>query len=985
MHHPSVRMILFAGLIVLCGSVPAAIKPVDLKAAHEGADTYYRMELKLPADAYVFEHQYLLAQHLPLRFPVLVSDPPFASPCYMQLALQNEWAPVSGSNIFYGRTREKELKLKLIYPKRGKGWGEEDVLVKLDGVPELQAESNPLHSSPRQQFARAQAGYLRLLKYQIEDDAGFLSFARLQTLRMAGLSTTDTIADAQRNRSFPNEDLYATATGARAIQESLQMDRVLRPQTTSETRTIAVSGIEGVQTKSHPFDEMMKGLQPVFSSIAEQIPADQYMLRFTSVAKLQELADFAQRWGHSLMESPEVGGADAGLRERLQKQICLPATLLSRLLGPAIVKELAVTGSDPFFREGTDVTVVFDTVSPQLFKAAVDQYWKAGQAANPGAEMAPTTLEGTAVERIVTPERAVSAYRAFLGNTVIYSNSPVALKRILQTRKEKAASLASAPDFRYMRCVWPQDPKSEDGFLYLSDAFIRRLVGPATRIAEKRRIEAYGTMRLVTNAAMFHGFLNGPAPVPTIEQMTANRELSPSDIRNPEGELKWDPSRAVASNTVYGTMRFMTPLCELPVDKITSSEQSEYEMFRNRYQEYWRRYFDPIGIRIKVDKTISLEACILPLIQESHYNDLKELAGTKPATFDLGRISTSTLVRWQLTLNPESHLVRDMRQFAGGHLGKDATLMNWIGNWATIWIDDGPLSTRALRPFLGYPREYESDGPDESSVGKLTSIFDLPLAAGIEVTSRMGLAAFLVSFRAMVESSAPNTVQFTPQEPYKGVTAVKISPVPGGEFDREINGNRKRASAGNTSGTVTGDSATTTPDIGIFYAAIGNAWYITFKKAVLDRLADAQDAISSSSREIEYNALLTVSPQNVRQARPAMAEFFARQTRNGELETLREAWLLYRCGLVAADGLSAAARNWFGGDIALPSGGRITYDGSRDECVSSVLGPMRDPRPASTVAGDNPLLSLADSIANLRAWLRFTEEGLITHIELERR
>ena len=69
--------------------------------------------------------------------------------------------------------------------------------------------------------------------------------------------------------------------------------------------------------------------------------------------------------------------------------------------------------------------------------------------------------------------------------------------------------------------------------------------------------------------------------------------------------------------------------------KVTPDEAQLYDRFREGYEQYWRRYFDPIGVKIRVDRTISLDVHIMPLINDSAYNDLKRLSGDKPASFDV--------------------------------------------------------------------------------------------------------------------------------------------------------------------------------------------------------------------------------------------------------------------------------------------------------------------------------------------------------------
>ena len=159
-----------------------------------------------------------------------------------------------------------------------------------------------------------------------------------------------------------------------------------------------------------------------------------------------------------------------------------------------------------------------------------------------------------------------------------------------------------------MTAAWEPAEVPEDGFLFLSDAFVRAINSPATKIAEKRRMDAYLSMRDITNAALLHGYLNGPGKMPDLPGLVASGVLDPISIHLPDaGQLHWDPATLQVSSRVYGTPQFMTPLRELAIDKVTTSEQAQYEQFRDRYQSYWRRYFDPIAVRFTVGSTLAFD------------------------------------------------------------------------------------------------------------------------------------------------------------------------------------------------------------------------------------------------------------------------------------------------------------------------------------------------------------------------------------------
>ena len=48
-----------------------------------------------------------------------------------------------------------------------------------------------------------------------------------------------------------------------------------------------------------------------------------------------------------------------------------------------------------------------------------------------------------------------------------------------------------------MRTLYEKDAAEEDAFIYLSDAFIRELVGPVKKITERRRMLCYNHLRML--------------------------------------------------------------------------------------------------------------------------------------------------------------------------------------------------------------------------------------------------------------------------------------------------------------------------------------------------------------------------------------------------------------------------------------------------------------------------------------------------------
>ncbi len=375
---------------------------------------------------------------------------------------------------------------------------------------------------------------------------------------------------------------------------------------------------------------MLAGKKPALEPLASFIPADNYYVHFRSLSKFIEFGELLDQWGTSVLRVYEVKSRDCQLRQRYERQLCLKTSALGKVLGPALVKGLAVTGNDPYLREGTDVTVIFHVANRPLFLTAVGTFLEASR-----QEHGKRLREGTEkyrdipIESFVTQLREVSLYRAVLGDFVVYSNSPVGIRRALDAHAKTGKCLVEASDFRYMRTLFPAEDEKEDGFVYLSDAFIRQLTGPASRIKEKRRLEALTSMQMLTNAALFHAWETGKLPANQAEVL-AGAGLRPEDVAVPEGKaIRWAGGQQLPVSDVYNTFHFATPLIELPIDKVTPAEARDYGRFREDYSKLWRSYFDPIGIRLSLDaKRVRLETHVLPLAGSEPYRALRQLAGT---------------------------------------------------------------------------------------------------------------------------------------------------------------------------------------------------------------------------------------------------------------------------------------------------------------------------------------------------------------------
>src|SRR5262249_30257091 len=193
-------------------------------------------------------------------------------------------------------------------------------------------------------------------------------------------------------------------------------------------------------------------------------------VHFKSIGRFIEFGELLDDWGTNAVRAYEMTSRDLGLKERYEKQLCLRSSWLGKTFGPAVIRSLAITGSDGYLRDGTDLTVLFHLNNRLLFLSAVEQFLNDARREFGGAlRESKADYHGIPVESFVTPLREVSLHRAVFGEFAVYSNSPTALRRVLDAHHGRLKSLAESLDFQYMRTVFRLDDPAEDGFAFLSD------------------------------------------------------------------------------------------------------------------------------------------------------------------------------------------------------------------------------------------------------------------------------------------------------------------------------------------------------------------------------------------------------------------------------------------------------------------------------------------------------------------------------------
>ena len=618
--------------------------------------------------------------------------------------------------------------------------------------------SSAASAEAKGQFLRGQEVWLEHLMRQGSPGRGWLRH-RVSTLRQERLGVDapkvpDTVV-LRPKRDSEMEETFRLFSGGRAVAENLQMDRILRPFA-ADTEMVPLDGIEGITVDEVDWAPLLKGKSPEVDPLASSVPAAQYGIFFRSLRGLTRLTDEARIAGAPALSFLEARSLDARTWERYQRQLCLSLEGLNRFIAPLMARSAVVTGTDPFLRTGSDVAVIIETDNDGLFLYLTLQHY-AARASNPDAE----TVFGLRGRQVFyglhTPDRRISSYVMRIPDVgLVVTNSITQIDRIAAVMAGDEPAMAGTPEYRFFRDRYSYADSDETALILVPDAAIRAWAGPRSRILSSRRIRVAAVLTML-QAQNLDALVAGTQPLGPLDTAVSVPGAGRFIV---EATKKGQRIRSEA----YGTLDFLTPISELPLEEVTKAEAGAYRRFRDRYQNNWRQYFDPIGVRISVRaRALDVDLSIFPLIRNSEYREMIELTAGATMSPDAGDPHSGTLFRYGMSIDPSSKLFKELGSFTMSVLpGVKGNGLSWLGNSLEVYLDDGPFWDELAAA---------KDGDDFLD----DNFHRLPIALRVGVSGALEVTAFLAALRGFVEQTAPGLLVWGNQT-HAGKTWVRIAP-----------------------------------------------------------------------------------------------------------------------------------------------------------------------------------------------------------------
>ena len=177
------------------------------------------------------------------------------------------------------------------------------------------------------------------------------------------------------------------------------------------------------------------------------------------------------------------------VERRLKQQLGIQG-IPPALLDVVGLKGIAITGSDLYLGDGTDVTLLVQGEKlvqlRQWIDGALDK--------QDGAKRSVGKYLDFNYSLTSTADRSVHVFAADPRPDLhIRSTSLPAFQKVLAAiagkneKGEQVKRLGDSTEFAYIRTILPRNANEERWFGYLSDPFIRRLLGPQVKLTQQHR------------------------------------------------------------------------------------------------------------------------------------------------------------------------------------------------------------------------------------------------------------------------------------------------------------------------------------------------------------------------------------------------------------------------------------------------------------------------------------------------------------------
>jgi hypothetical protein len=354
-------------------------------------------------------------------------------------------------------------------------------------------------------------------------------------------------------------------------------------------------------TWNPPYDRDDLSNVPV-EPLATRVPPECFYIRYGSFENYLWFLNLTEEYGGDLSSMVTLHGLKNESAARVETQLNLKTTAMSRLLGPTVIEDQAIIGQDLFLNDGASIGVLFKSKNAFLFRTSLKNDRSQLAASNDAVNLNEIAIGGKKATLLSSADNRVRSFLVEDDGYFLVTNSRTIAERFVEVGQTNA-SLAATSSFLLARQLMPLE-RQDTVFAYLSPDMQRGLVSPKYLIELRRRLSANAEISLTHLARLAFAqeqipALNTSAQSSTgtsagIVQLTEAGFLPSGFGTRPDGSGTIEVGNQVM-DTRRGNRGTFLPIADVTMDAVTVEEAAWYQRIAAEYSARFPT-FDPIMV-----------------------------------------------------------------------------------------------------------------------------------------------------------------------------------------------------------------------------------------------------------------------------------------------------------------------------------------------------------------------------------------------------
>ncbi len=398
---------------------------------------------------------------------------------------------------------------------------------------------------------------------------------------------------------------------------------------------------------------------------------------------------------------------------------------------------------------------------------------------------------------------------------------------------------------------------------------------------------------------------------------------------------------------------------------VSQNEAAEYERYKQRYQAFWQGMFDPIAIRITMDRSAKFETCVLPMANGSLYNDLRAMVDKTPRPLGTARIAPSALA--SLVMAPGRKAIGERLRQAPGvaevlRANPTLTDLAWLGDRVGLHVCDGD-SILQVDPALLRPMDVPLLGnvsiAQQGLAAALLTALKMPVYVTIDVENRDQAAKLIeqLSQHVILQGTDLGGLRLSADAyclpDYKGHPLYV--------FGVELYAVKLRLHA----------------------AVVGDQLVVATKPELLREVIDASTA-EEGQPPAPAHMLVRFNRRGLNRAYDDAQLYWEEKARTACNRNISSIYNLVKLYGVKIDDVPRLSEAKYGVQYFCPDDGDYRFDAEQNQVVCSVHGNREQSRQNPHPDRKASFARFIENIVELTVSLRFQDDALLTAVEIVR-